>query len=70
VWRIVEIKYEKNILSSINKWLYTYKKKREISESISHTKKKKKLTPKTLFLILSNTHHHLINAKALFKKIR
>jgi hypothetical protein len=69
VWRIVEIKYEKNILSSINKWLYTYKKKREISESISHTKKKK-LTPKTLFLILSNTHHHLINAKALFKKIR
>jgi hypothetical protein len=68
VWRIVEIKYEKNILSSINKWLYTYKKKREISESISHTKKK--LTPKTLFLILSNTHHHPIHAKALSKKIR
>jgi hypothetical protein len=69
VWRIVEIKYEKNILSSINKWLYTYKKKKEkLVRALAI--QKKKLTPKTLFLILSNTHHHPIHAKALSKKIR
>jgi hypothetical protein len=38
MWKLLEIKCEKIILSSINKWLYTPKRMERISEGISHKK--------------------------------